>query len=121
MTKRTVPTFAALRAMTLRRRTLALLKWARTKPPRKRYDAMSNGACALAQFGQEVTGSSATDATAFTLHSLPEDACGECHLQLIEEHDENGTSPIFHREQGPWVTTFGALVKRLEKHLATTV
>ena len=50
--KLTLPTLAAFKALSLRRRTRVFLNWVKTKPVRETYNPGSTSECAICQFAR---------------------------------------------------------------------
>lgn len=115
--KTKLPTFAAFRRMSLRRRTETFRDWAKSMPARGRYDTGDSTNCAICQFGQAL-GVSSVEAEASKLW------VGEDQISVLPKPtraDMNSTTTIY-AFTSMWTDnpcpTFGALARALDKHLA---
>lgn len=102
-----LPTLSQFKRFGLKRRQEIFLQWAREQLPQKRYNSLSYTNCVLAQFGYALTARpcGAGNYSFFV---------GEDDIQILTERDMAWESPI-HSQGDSGRTTFGALVRRLEK------
>lgn len=112
-----LPTLAAFRRMSLRRRTETFRDWAKSMPARKTYDTGSSTNCAICQFGRAL-GVSSPVAEASKLWF------GSGRVPLLPNPtraDMDSTTTIY-AFTSMWTDnpspTFGALARALDKHLA---
>lgn len=105
-----LPTLAAFKRLSLRRRTEVFLSWVRTQ--KGGYDPVNPRRCALAQFGQQFSRDLSGDGPG---NGLSTGTLRQGNLDNIPVLKVQRISAALKEPH-----TFASLAKRLERHLATT-